>query len=155
MSRATVRTAIREYFDGGVVPGLLHVRPARPKGWPVPNDFRSATLKSLASGYVYIESVTEQREATGKKSLEYIAGLRLLYRSRKTDAEAAMDDFDTLIDAIKAHLRADPRLGTTDGSIFQAGEHVIEDLSDDSKDEALLQSVEAVVRFDVSEWLNA
>lgn len=158
MSRATVRAAVKEYFDAPAVDGLLKVRRARPKNWSAAPELRSATLWSTASGYVYIESVTEQRATTGKKYLQYMIGLQLLFRSRHTDAEQAMDDFDTLIEAIKARLRADPHLNTNPdlpGGVFQAGVNLLEDLSDDTADDPLLQSVRAVVRFDASEWITA
>lgn len=159
MSRSTIRTAVKNYFDAPAIPGLVKVRSARPKAWPTPDDWRHDTLLSTMGGYVYIEGVVEKRATTGKRYLEYTVGLQLIFRTRDTDAEAAMAAFDTMIDAIKAHARVKPAggggLGVSDGSIFQAAEKLLEDLSDDTQDDALLQSVRAVVRFDVSEWITA
>ncbi len=159
MSRQTIRLAVKQYFDAPAIPGLVKVRTARPKNWPQPEDWRHETLLSTMGGYVYIENVVERRAATGKRYLEYTVGLQLIFRTRDTDAEAAMAAFDTMIDAIKARARVKPPggggLGVSDGTIFQAAEKLLEDLSDDTQDDPLLQSVRAVVRFDVSEWITA
>ena len=49
--------------------------------------------------------------AAGWKRLDYDVAIVFLYKSQLRDSEAAMDGYDTFVEAIKARLRADPRLG--------------------------------------------
>lgn len=153
MGRTSVRAAIVAYLDGEVVPALMRVHASKPRNWAV-GDFRSATEFSTAAAYVYIEHTSEQREANGKKSIHYIVSLQLVFRSRHTNPDVAMTDFDGLIENIKTRLRAKPPLGGAAG-IYEAAEHLLEDDSDLTRDTALTQNTRALVRFDVSEWFNA
>ena len=157
MGRADVRAAVAAYLTDEAVPNLIKVHPTKPRTWAQPS-FLSAdpSVKSTAAGFVYIVHVDEQREANGKKSLHYIVDLQLVFRTQYADPDDGIADFDTLIDGIKDRLRAKPPLGVDDGSIFEAAEHQLEDDSDLTRDTAAIaQTVRALVRFDVSEWLNA
>lgn len=156
MSRATVRSAVKTHLHGQVT-NLNAVHKAKPRAWKTTENRYDGTTPSSAVGYVHIESVADQRAATGKRHLEYTVALVFLFKSRRTDAELMMDEFDTLVEAIKARLRdtsAGP-LGVSDGSIFEAAEHLLEDLTDEPQKKASHVSMWGVIRFDVSEWITA
>lgn len=161
MGRTSVRNAVRSYLTGSVIPNLQVVHKAKPRNWPA-SDFRTiGGAGSAASAWVYVESSVETRETTGKKSVSYVVSVQFLFRSQKTDVDAAEQDLDDLIDAIKARLRRKDTngfpspLGVNDGSIFQAAEDLLEDATDMTRDDTMQPSVRGFVRFDVKEWFNA
>lgn len=156
MSRATVRAAVTAHLDGEVT-NLNAVHRAKPRSWKTTENRYDGTQPSSAVGYVHIESVLDRRAATGKRFLEYTVGLVFLFKSRRTDAEQMMDEFDDLVEAIKAQLRdtTSGPLGVSDGTIFEAAEHLLEDLTDEPQKKASHVAMWGVIRFDVSEWLNA
>lgn len=154
MSRATVRAAVTAHLDGQVT-NLNAVHSAKPRSWKTTENRYDGTQPSAAVGYVHIESVVDRRAATGKRFLEYTVGLVFLFKSRRTDSEQMMDEFDELVEAIKARLRLRPPLGVTDGTIFEAAEHLLEDLTDEPQKKASHVAMWGVIRFDVSEWINA
>lgn len=158
MSRASVRTAVCNYFKPGgpgAIPNLLAVREAKPRNWD-PADFRAdpAVMPSVAAAYVYIEGDSERRGASGMKQVDYTVGLVFLFRSRDTDSVGMINAFDALVDTIKDKIHADHNLGSP-GVIWQAGETMLESGTDDTKYTPAESEMWGVVRFDVTEWINA
>lgn len=131
MSRATVRSAVATYFAPPTVPGLNKVFTAMPKRiegtW-----FRYGQPAGTWSGavaVVHIESEDEERiaiggEHSGKKWVHYSVALDIYSHSVQRHSEDAMADFDTVIDGVKAALRADRRLNDYP-VIFEAGERLL------------------------------
>jgi hypothetical protein len=73
------------------------------------------------------------------------------------DAEDAMTDFDTLVDNIKATLRADHRFGDTTGNlVWQGAEPAIDTLYGEpiTSDNGATETF-AEIRFDVTEMIQA
>lgn len=162
MAIKAVRLAVKNYFDNGTpfgaVPGLAKVHRAKPRNW-VDTDFAldaSTGIMSSSVAYPYFEGATESRIATGEKRIDYVVALIFQFRSWHTDADDAIDDFDDLVDAIKARVRADKRFGTGGTPIWQAGEHTLEHASEATQYEvAPQQKLLAFVRFDVTEMILA
>lgn len=158
MGRATIRAAVVDYFDPpacGFLNKLFTAHPKRIEGtW-----FRygqPAGTNSGAVGVVHIVAETEERiaiggEHYGQKWVHYDVELQLFMHSIHRHSEDAMADFDTLIDNVKAHLRADRRLDDYP-VVFEAGERSLTGeygeprvLSDGSTE------IWGAVRFEVSE----
>lgn len=157
MSYATVRTACKTYLDAPAVPGLLKVHRAKPRNWKANEIKFNAVTPSSAAGFIHIEGAPELRVGTSKKHTIYTVALVLVFRTSRTDAEAAVDDFDTLIEAIKAKLRVKPPVlgGIADPAIYDAAEGMLEVATDLPPDTALVGETWARVRFDVKEMITA
>ena len=161
MSRATVRAAVVAFFQPPAVSGLNVVYTSFPKRVPG-TDFRygqPAGTKSGCVGVVNIMRSHEERIAiggatSGKKWVHYTVELQLFCHSVETHAEAAMDFFDSVVDAVKAKLRSDRWLNDYP-VIFEAGERDLEGvygepkvLNDGSSE------IWGAVKFEVSEVLT-
>ena len=165
MSRALVRSSVTAWFAPPNVTGLYTIARSFPKRF-TPGMFRSAAgggqpgLFSGAVGVVFIVGDSEHREAlggqnSGKKRVEYVVELQMMQHSVHPHAEDAMDDFDLMVDAAKARLRADRQIGTA-GLLFQAGENLLEGVYGEPK--LLADGATEIwgsIRFDCSEYLNA
>lgn len=158
MSRATVRAAVAAWFAPPNVAKLNRVDVAKTR------NFKSQTLYSGTdrygvTAYVRIETVREERitapAVAGKKRLDYDVALVFLFRSKARAALDAMSDLDTFIEALKTRLRADPRLGQADTVIWQAGQQLLEVITDDEQYDATQQVTWGALRFDVTEWITA
>ena len=161
MSRATVRSAVANYFAPPAVAGLNKVFTSTPKRiegtW-----FRygqPAGTKSGAVGVVFIRSEAEDRiaiggEHSGKKMVRYVVELQVYMHSLQPHSEDAMADFDTVIDNVKAYLRADRRLNDYP-IIFEAGEAYLD--GEYGEPRVVLDGATEIwgaVRFEVSEVLT-
>lgn len=134
--RASVRAAVKTYFTPPAVSGLNTLYSAWPKRgvpWPDYIAGQPAGTQSGTVAVVHLARDDERRLAvggsiSGKKVIEYAVELQLMLRSTKAKAEDAVDDYDAVVDAVKARLRYDRSLGTgsargaDDGDIWQAGE---------------------------------
>lgn len=131
MSRSTVRHAAATWLAGANIAGVGTVFPSPPKV-ARSSDALANVPAGTPSGSVLFVEITETREiraalggaTAGKKLVTHMVRLHLLFRSRQPKAEAAMDDHDTLVEAILQRLRADRTWGTETSStpILQAGE---------------------------------
>lgn len=161
MSRATVRAAVQAYFEPPAVTGLNKLFSALPKrieGTWFRYGKPAGTLSGCV-GVVHIVGESEERiaiggEHSGKKWVHYEVQLQVFQHSLQRHAEDAMNDFDTVMDNIKALLRADRRLDDYP-VIFEAGEKYLEGeygepkvLADGSTE------IWGAVRFEVSEILT-
>ena len=132
MSRATVRAAIADFLAPPAVAGLNKVFTSTPKRiegtW-----FRYGQPAGTQSGAVAVINLVSEREErialggehSGKKWVHYEVSLDVYSHSVQKLSENAMTDFDSVIDTIKARLRADRRLGN-DTVIFESGERSLD-----------------------------
>lgn len=157
-----MRAAIVEYFDQAVE-GLGAVYPAKPKNIKA-TDYYVEGYDFGAIAYPYIETQHERRfeivgEGQGRRGkwVTYMIGLVVEFRAKARASETAIDNHDSLIDGIVERLCADPLLGTTDGTVFRAGEgdglgaDDIEVVSDLPQHEGDHSTIWSVVRFTVIE----
>lgn len=166
MGYATVRAASAAYMTGNVIPGLNVVHSAKPLAWPHDDwvwDPVATGRDWIANGFVHVERDVELRAATGKRFVDYDVALVLRFQTRRTGptaGEDAQDDYDALIDAVKARLRVKTAgmgpLGLADQStLWQAAERLLEAEHDLPRDDPIDNETWGVVRFDVSEWITA
>lgn len=131
MSRLTVRHAAATYLGGKGLPSVGTIYASPPK-LSRGGDAYEGLASGVASGSViYVEVLDSHElregfggETSGKKMVTHALRLHLLFRSKARTAQDAMDDHDTLIEALLAALRADRTLGSATGAapILQAGE---------------------------------
>ncbi|MHB1472406.1 MAG: hypothetical protein ACYCV4_02065 [Dermatophilaceae bacterium] len=133
MSAASVRAAIVNYLTPGVVPFLGSVYAAVPK-W-IEADAYGIQGNDLSGAYMVIH-IAEEAEArvsfggatSGIKTVTYQVGLIIHFKSLAQEGsftvapDAWVADWDTLVDGLRTRIRASRTLGTTDGSVWQAGE---------------------------------
>lgn len=141
MTARTVRRAVQSYLQGLEVSGISKIYRAQPwepiadQGWQF-TDGRDSDAVVI----VHIESQDETREtlpaaypgrtAVGNKRVDYKIGLVLLYQFLipdelpvTADTDVWVDDLDTLVDALRDGIHADPTLGCANtGPILQAGQ---------------------------------
>lgn len=146
MSQADVRAAIQAYLASGIgdvdpaIPGLNDVYLAQPvfidptRWWELPAEFGGGTI-----GWLHLAVVNEDRIAfpavEGQKMTGYTVALVLIYRwqvqSADQDTPARGDEWvlgnDATIDAIKAYIRKDPNLGTSETTLWNEQPGVIYD----------------------------
>jgi hypothetical protein len=150
------------------VAGIGTVHRALPRTTPGTDFGLEANGGSGAVCWIHIDGERESRRAlggahSGIKQVDYQVGLVIEFRSVKADAEAAQDDFDTMIEALKERIRSDRQLGTvgSPSPIFLAGEgeqpgqpdlDVISDLPKLSNSEVWIKGV---VRVAVTELVYA
>ena len=131
MSRATVRTGIMSWLTGQV-PGINTVYRTFPRSVPATAFVAGQTgARYGAVASVHILSDAEQRIALGGatngwKRLDYQIEIQLWFRwtGPVTDVGddagiEASDVFDTMVDTLKARIRADRTAG---GTVWQWGE---------------------------------
>jgi hypothetical protein len=126
MSRISIRKQIAAFLGAPHIDALNTVLPAKPK------DISEVAFVSGAPGEVHgaiavvaIEHQTETAEAMdgagGGRLTRYTVGVQLFHRSVEPKAEDAMDQFDTVVDAVLNRLRSDPSLGLGQPGAMNAG----------------------------------
>lgn len=161
MSRATVRQAVAAFFAPPAVDGLNTIYSAPPKriSGPAFREGKPSGTQSGAIGMVNIVSETEERiavggEHSGKKWVHYVVELQVFLHSIHPHSEDAMNDFDKVIDSVKARLRSDRRLDDWP-IIFEAGERQLSGIYGEPR---VLQDgsteIWGAVQFEVSEVLT-
>lgn len=118
MSRASVRSAVSTYLAPPAVAGLNVVLPTQPKDLGG-IEFTSG-VAGEDSGAIATLFIQHQEEgpgamdgAGGGRLTTYQVAVQVFHRSVEPKAEAAMDHFDGVVDALCNRLRSDPRLGLT------------------------------------------
>ena len=131
MSRHEVRTAVAEWVAGEPIANLNQIFTSFPKRINFESNAAAGTATRCAA-VVFIRSENESRVAIGGandgwKRVDYDVEFQIFCHSVQNYAQDAMDDFDAVVDAVKARLRAGGhRLGMTDGDvIWQAAEESI------------------------------
>lgn len=123
MSRATARVAIVQRLTNSV-DGITTVHRSFRRVMH-PNEFMPEGRQSGAVLVPFIPHEGEKRIAIGGatdgiKRVDYTVQLHLFFKSVKQDWEVAMDDFDSIVQGLKARIRADRTLNST--SVWQFGE---------------------------------
>jgi hypothetical protein len=138
VGRAQVRQTLYNFINPPQVDGINQVFTSLPKRI----DFQINALPSQQSrvaAVIFIESETETRVALGGfngadngihagwKRIDYTVVIQLFQHSLARTSEEAMDDFDSVIDALKNRLRSDHTLGDPSGIlVWQGAEPVID-----------------------------
>jgi hypothetical protein len=129
VSRKTTRHVVADYLTAANIPGVGKVYASPPKISRSMDALANVPAGTPSGAVVYVEiyHTSEVRIAVGgptagKKLVTHDLRLHLLARSTQLLAEDAMDDHDTLLEAILALLRADRTLASTTSPIFQNGE---------------------------------
>ena len=168
MSRANVRSALTTWFAPPVVTGLNTFYSSAPKIQLASDAFAGTTpgTQSGAVGFPFIEEDADLRMTSGgliqgEKLVTYGVGIVLHHYSTQAKAEDAMADFDALIDAVKAQVRAGRAtlFGTagTSNPLFNLGESAkgIKGTYDLPVVENGMTYLWGVVQFDVEEIIIA
>jgi hypothetical protein len=117
---------------------------------------------SRAAVVIYIQAERETRIAvggpyTGWKRVDYTVVLQIFHNSVEPTAQAAMADFDILIDSIKERLREDHNFGDTTGTlVWQGAEPAINALyGEPSTSDSGATDTFASLEFEVTEMIQA
>lgn len=117
---------------------------------------------SRAAVVIFIQAERESRIAvggphTGWKRIDYTVVLQVFHHSVEPNSEAAMADFDVLIDAIKERLREDHNFGDSSGRlVWQGAEPAINALyGEPNTTELGATETFASLEFDVTEMIQA
>jgi hypothetical protein len=159
--RTGVRATLYTYLKNAGIAGLNQIFTSFPKRINYQVNATAGQL-SRAAVVIFIQSEREKRIAIGGatngwKQVDFTVVLQVFHHSMQRDAEDAMTDFDTLIDNIKATLRADHRFGDTTGNlVWQGAEPAIDTLYGEpiTSDNGATETF-AEIRFDVTEMIQA
>ena len=159
--RTGVRTTLFNYLKGANIYQLNQLFTSFPKRINYQVNSKPGQL-SRAAAVIFIQSEREKRIAIGGatngwKQVDFTVVLQIFHHSMQRDAEDAMADFDTLVDNIKATLRADHRFGDTTGNlVWQGAEPAIDTLYGEpvTSDNGATETF-AEIRFDVTEMIQA
>lgn len=122
MSSASIRASVVQFFTVPIVPGLPVVTRALEEMQALTADGVSPTS---TFGVVHILDEKERRVAgpatIGIRFVDYIIHLQICHAFDGSGPEA-MDDLDALVEACKARLRSDPRIGQQPSTVFEASQ---------------------------------
>lgn len=170
MSRKVVRKAVADYISQAQITTLNQVFTSFPKriNFQV-NSFPGQN--SRAAAVVFIETESENRIAIGGvepmssggagkgwKRVDYGVALQIFHHSLQREAEDAMDDFDQVIDSVKALLRAGQHtLGVENPNlIWQSAEPNIDvQYGEPLSNESGATDTWAAIRFTVTEMIES
>lgn len=129
MSRKSVRHAAAQYLQQPQIAGIGTVYASPPKISRNSDAFEGLPAGTASGSVLYVEvlQVTEVRIAlggpvSGTKQNMYGLRFHLLFRSRQSESEDAMDDHDDQVEAILQRLREDRTLGTQ-GNIYSIAQY--------------------------------
>lgn len=124
LGRAAIRHAVQQYFSGQV-DGLNTVYRSIPKDLPDGDFFdgQPGGTQSGAIACIALREAEEDLETFGVKRALYEVALALYMRSWHESAEKAMDDYDALVDAVKARVRQDSHFADED-AIDNVGDQI-------------------------------
>lgn len=165
MSRATIRAAMAAWLAPPAVAGINTVYRGQPKIIPGQAFFAGVTgVNSGCVAMIHIARDTEKRIAiggptSGKKRIDYTVEFRLLYRlvrsASTTGGDAgldATDEFDAIVDALKARIRADRTANSA--AIWQWGEADLGGTYSPMKETANGVEMWCSISTVVTEWLT-
>jgi len=161
VSRSVVREAVRAWIADAQITTLNQTLSSFPKRI----NFQEKSFpgqNSRAAAVVFIENENESRIAIGGasagwKRVDYGIALQVFHHSLQRNAEDAMSDFDTLIDAIKARLRSgEHTLGVDNPNlIWQAAEPAIDvQYGEPLSNEGGATETWCAIRFTVTEMIE-
>ena len=159
--RTGVRATLYTYLKNANISTLNQIFTSFPKRINYQVNSTAGQL-SRSAVVIFIQSEREKRIAIGGatngwKQVDFTVVLQIFHHSMQRDAEDAMADFDTLVDNIKATLRADHRFGDTTGDlVWQGAEPAIDTLYGEpvTSDNGATETF-AEIRFDVTEMIQA
>ena len=159
--RTAVRATLYTYLKNANISTLNQIFTSFPKRINYQVNATAGQL-SRSAVVIFIQSEREKRIAIGGatngwKQVDFTVVLQVFHHSMQRDAEDAMADFDTLVDNIKATLRADHRFGDTTGNlVWQGAEPAIDTLYGEpvTSDNGATETF-AEIRFDVTEMIQA
>jgi hypothetical protein len=159
--RVGVRATLATFLTTPAITNLNQVLTSFPKNINFQVNSTAGQLSRTAV-VVFIQSETETRLAIGGatngiKRVDYSIVLQVFQHSLQRNAEDAMADFDTLIDAIKARLRSDHNFGDSTGTlVWQGAEPVINCIYGEpaTLKEGATETF-AEIQFDVTEMIHA
>jgi hypothetical protein len=159
--RTGVRATLYTWLSTGNITGLNQVFTSFPKRINYQVNSQAGQL-SRAAVVIFIQSERENRLAIGGatngwKRVDYSVILQVYQHSMERNAEAAMTAFDTLIDSIKARLRADHNFGDATGTlVWQGAEPAINTTyGEPATSEGGATETFAEIQFDVTEMIQA
>lgn len=124
-ARQLARNAVANWLTAGNIAGVDKIFTV----WPLRLDFNNySSGVHRCQIVVVIESENEIRIAlggshSGKKRIDYLVTVEVYHNSTANEPQEALDNYDAIIDGVKARLRADRMAGQTDDSIvWQMGE---------------------------------
>ena len=159
--RTGVRATLYNWLNTGNITGLNQIFTSFPKRINYQVNSQAGQL-SRAAVVIFIQSERESRIAIGGafngwKRVDYSVILQVYQHSLERDAQDAMTAFDTLIDAIKARLRADHNFGDTTGTlVWQGAEPEINTTyGEPATNDGGATETFAEIQFDVTEMIQA
>jgi hypothetical protein len=159
--RTGVRATIYSFLSVQPIPNLNQIFTSFPKRIDF-NVNTTAGSNNRAAAIIFIASENESRIAIGGatngiKRVDYTIILQIYQHSFARNAEEAMTDFDTLIDAIKTRLRSDHRFGDTNGTLVWQGAEprITTRYGEPSTAEEGMTETYAEVEFEVTEMIHA
>jgi len=159
--RTGVRATLYNWLNTGNITGLNQIFTSFPKRINYQVNSQPGQL-SRAAVVIFIQSERESRIALGGayngwKRVDYSVILQVYQHSMERNSEAAMTAFDTLIDSIKARLRADHNFGDATGNlVWQGAEPEIStSYGEPATNEGGATETFAEIQFDVTEMIQA
>lgn len=166
MSRSNVRSTLYGFIQEPNVEGINKVF----KSFPKRINFQELALPGQSNrcvAVIFIEAEREERltvggipgtnASQGWKRVDYDIAIQLFHHSSEREAEDAMDDFDKVIDNLKAKLRSDHRFGDDSGTlVWQGAEPAIDvEYGEPMTQKGTYIETWAAVRFVVTEMIQA
>ncbi len=159
--RTGVRATLYNWLNNGNIAGLNQIFTSFPKRINYQVNSQPGQL-SRAAVVIFIQNERESRIAIGGafngwKRVDYSVILQVYQHSMERNAEEAMTSFDTLIDSIKARLRADHNFGDTTGNlVWQGAEPEINtSYGEPATNEGGATETFAEIQFEVTEMIQA
>jgi len=160
--RTGVRATLYNWLNTGSITGLNQIFTSFPKRIDFQVNSQAGQL-SRSAAVIFIQSERETRLAIGGatngwKRVDYSVIIQVYQHSLERDSVAAMTSFDTLIDSIKARLRADHNFGDATGTlVWQGAEPAINcTYGEPSTPEGgTATETFAEIQFDVTEMIQA
>jgi hypothetical protein len=160
--RTGVRATLYNWLATGNIATLNQIFTSFPKRINFQVASQAGQL-SRSAVVIFIQSERETRLAiggatSGWKRVDYSIVLQVYQHSLERNSEAAMTSFDTLIDAIKARLRADHNFGDPTGTlVWQGAEPEINCTYGEPSSVEGSPATEtfAEIQFDVTEMIQA
>jgi len=159
--RTGVRATLYNWLNTGSITGLNQIFTSFPKRINYQVNSQPGQL-SRAAVVIFIQAERESRIAIGGayngwKRVDYSVILQVYQHSMERDAEDAMTTFDTLIDSIKARLRADHNFGDATGNlVWQGAEPAISTTyGEPATNQGGATETFAEIQFDVTEMIQA
>ena len=160
--RTGVRATLYNWLATGSITNLNQIFTSFPKRIDFQVNSQPGQL-SRAAVVIFIQNEREKRIAIGGatngwKRVDYSINLQVYQHSLERNSQAAMDSFDTLIDAIKTRLRADHNFGDATGTlVWQGAEPEINCTYGEPSSVEGSPATEtfAEIQFDVTEMIQA